>query len=966
VTPLPTTVTARTDIGLYRAEVAESVSQGEVAHLLGLAPPTVIEGHRHSHYRRLLVLLGDPDVFDWIATRWDASRRVFMYESTDDVSSPCQVPSCRRLASQSTTRLCESCQRAFEAQAWSLSKGTETIAVGEWSPTHLPLRPRTELCSVRDARTRTRCGRPALSAEKCAAHLSLWNIARKHGDTQVRWLARQTAYPQVPRCAAATCSRWAQTDSARSAFRCCVQHGVWWRNAVKSGEVSDTDFEDWVAAASPVDLVWLDIWLGQLPDVIVAEIMVHMASDRGTFVLNPSRIRALATAARSTRSAALDETAPSTTNSASRHLQSRWNKRLDALFSNPTEEWRKGQVRMSVVHPAAGRALVMDFDRIAQPWLEALVRGVAQARVHMVSPMRSFSYVADAGRLSEFLQQRHDRGMNPRSLGAEAVAGFRTELLADPATQVQSKRAIFYSLKMVFEQGQKLGLADRVPHSFRFDPNTLPEISDLYRSADEIAFPDATFAFLMGMDHVFGGSVFDLLGSVPLDSFAGEVAVAAVVVAANFGRRPSEGFSLTVDRIRINDAGAASLRYDDSKNRKDAVWLPIDRSSAKWLNGWIDVLHAKFPDTASSDLALLPEAHLNPRGTKHMTEGKGAQCFRIWVTLCEQAIVLAKLHASTAVPLDVLSTLEWSDIGRHGMVLAGGRIPLGQPARRLLANYRAGLAAGEMRRADSRFVFPCPFIRPRQSAPVSLDRFAALGADWHITARRYESPGIPGSHLGRVAIAGSLLQLRRFRHTYLQHAIDSGSDPMVVQMLAGHASIDTTVHHYVRPREERLQESAAQLANYRMNRFGQHVEPLLAQPSSTDVITNTCGNPDVHHVDKEGCDRGGLCYGCPHFTADPSNITDIDVQIATINRYVEQIEGIDESRRSASQSARLMVLNEDLVGWRKVRTRLSRALKKLPPAEMDRVLAACRVVRSVRNAVRYGHRTGSGEFHLED
>jgi hypothetical protein len=119
-------------------------------------------------------------------------------------------------------------------------------------------------------------------------------------------------------------------------------------------------------------------------------------------------------------------------------------------------------------------------------------------------------------------------------------------------------------------------------------------------------------------------------------------------------------------------------------------------------------------------------------------------------------------------------------------------------------------------------------------------------------------------------------------------------------------------------------------------------------------------------VDKEGCDRGGLCYGCPHFSADPSNITDIDVQIATINRYVEQIEGIDESRRSASQSARLMVLTEDLAGWRKVRTRLSRALQKLPAAEMDRVLAACRVVRSVRNAVRYGHRTGSGEFHLEN
>jgi hypothetical protein len=418
--------------------------------------------------------------------------------------------------------------------------------------------------------------------------------------------------------------------------------------------------------------------------------------------------------------------------------------------------------------------------------------------------------------------------------------------------------------------------------------------------------------------------------------------------------------------MRINDAGAASLRYDDSKNRKDAVWLPIDRSSAEWINGWIDVLHAKFPDTASCDLALLPEAHLNPRGTKHTTERKGAQWFRIWVTLCEQAIFLAKLRASIDVPLGVLSTLEWSDIGRHGMALAGGRKRLDETARRLLADYRAGLVAGETRRVDSRFVFPCPFVKPRQSAPVSLDRFAALGADWHLTALRYESPGIPGSHLGRVAIAGSLLQIRRFRHTYLQHAIDSGSDPMVVQMLAGHVSIDTTVHHYVRPREERLQESAAQLANYRMNRFGQHVEPLLVQPSSTDVITNTCGNPDVHHVDKEGCDRGGLCYGCPHFSADPSNITDIDVQIATINRYVEQIEGIDESRRSASQSARLMVLTEDLAGWRKVRTRLSRALQKLPAAEMDRVLAACRVVRSVRNAVRYGHRTGSGEFHLEN
>ena len=930
------------------------------AELLGLAIPARMAVDVRAHYRFVLTMLGDAATRDWVTQRWDAPRRMFTWEGSDNVTAVCWVTDCRR--QQSGSWLCVACSKAHVDAV-----GVDPVAVGavelrRWARGQEPAAA-PELCAVVGS-GELRCGRPPASEGLCISHYNRWlRGALRRGEEFGPWLAAQWPFPPSHACVVQSCRRLALTGTSRTlAQRCCKQHAVRWRNAVRAGLVTPKEFQRWTEAESPVDASWLDVWLKDANDVVVAEVLWSIAADRDGHRVHPSTVTGLISEAIGGGARRLSEIEAVT--GGSRRLLRRWLGRLDVLTADPDDEWHRDKVRLDVVRPEAHRALTLDFARISQPWLERLTREVVQARTYTVGPTRLVEYVAAATRLSAALATRRDSGNDPPRLDQRAARSLVRQLSEEPRRHEESVRQDIYGLKFLIEEGRRLGAVESLPGSFRFDPAWLPPKTTVRKGADEVAFPDATFAFLLGMDHVLGPAVLELLRSVPRIGFAGDVAVETVRIAANFGRRPGEAYKLTVNRIRSDDGGGAAVRYHDFKNRVDGLWLPIDRRSANHVLDWVDRLRERFPDTPASELALLPAPQKNPRGTVPIAASAMSEWFRAWVTLAEQAIVVAKLHHAVQVPIKLLLGLRWEDCSNQRLQIERRSIRVNAAAWRMLVDYRAGLHPVRRRRAEDQWVFTSPFDLMQE--PTSITRFDALGPDWWDTVLAYESSGIPGAHLGRETISSWDLQVRRFRHTYLQHLIDAGTDPLVVQELAGHATIDTTIGYYVRPRDEALREAVDQLSAYRRNRFGKLVSALTILPSATDVVTNTCTNPQVHRFDKEGCDHGGLCYSCPHFAADFSNRADINVQLQTLRRHAERLEAIDPAARSPIDEARLLTLRDDIEGWSRIRLSLDQSLERLPSTERDKVIAACKIVRSARNALRYGIRSGTGQILLEE
>ncbi|NQU36769.1 MAG: hypothetical protein HQ526_04125, partial [Actinobacteria bacterium] len=395
----------------------------------------------------------------------------------------------------------------------------------------------------------------------------------------------------------------------------------------------------------------------------------------------------------------------------------------------------------------------------------------------------------------------------------------------------------------------------------------------------------------------------------------------------------------------------------------DRVWLPIDARSAAHVSAWIADLRNAYPATPLTRLALLPAPNGNPEGTRHIGTKGISDWFRKLVELLEQAIVIAHLHAATDVPVADLCNVLAADVGPEMLTVNGQQRQLPPAAQHMLADYLNDLRARHDPQrhkhappADQLPLFPCPFARQgKRSARtfVHPSRFASLGDNWPQQAAQYASPGLPGSNLGAARISPDDLQMRLFRHTYLQHLVDAGVSIFIVAELADHANVQTTIDSYVRVKEERLREAVDTLNEYHIDLLGKprrHQLPLINQ-SGRDVVTNACSHPEVLALGSEGCDNDRSCYRCDHYSADPSNIPDIQAEIQTCIRSINLIE---TARENDMKPHRLAVLKERRHGWQQMLDNLNELLDGLEPSERERVELAAQVVRQFRNQVRSG------------
>lgn len=652
-------------------------------------------------------------------------------------------------------------------------------------------------------------------------------------------------------------------------------------------------------------------------------------------------------------------------------LLRQWTRRLTLFDANPETEWDRDEVRLKVVKSNAKTNTVLRVGAINQSWLRDLLVDVLKVRLNDAGENTLSKWVIATQRVSDVLATRPDHGNQPSRLNArvmdQVVRTFENDSRMTPGLLTMTIK----DFAAVLSSARALGFADRsgLPADFRFRPSHYPETTEVV--VHDRGFPDATFRFVMGADDLFGDRVFELARSLPgSNDVQGDAFVIAIQLAANFGRRPEELCSLKAHRIRVADTGAAELLYDNFKSKRDNVWLPIDARSADMVARWVERLRAHYPDTPLTNLALFPRRTRNSKGENPMDSSALSRMWRWWATLLEQAIVIGHVVESTNMRLDQVVALTVADMVDGTLRCGDEHVPVATSVWQVLVDYRADLLRRFKERAhvpDDRGLlplFPDPKQRPARGRlarygpqdwlPVTPDMFDPLGEGWTAIAAQYPSGGIPGHSLGARRINPDELQVRLFRHTYLQHLVNLNTDIFLVQELADHANVQTTINSYVRVQDEKLREAVDQLAMHRMTVYGspaRNTLPLISAPTR-DIGTNDCSNPQVLALGSEGCEFDRMCFNCVHLAADPSNIPDIKAEIRTCNLSLARLEA--QADDDPLRPHHMEVLKARRDGWRRILNLLDDHLGELDPAEREKVETAATVVRDFRTRVRAG------------
>lgn len=920
--------------------------------LIQLAPDLAEDDETFAISSPLIAALDDT-WRQWLAERWNDSTRIFSYAWADNVKL-CHATECRRgpWSSEVGNKLCRSCSGDYR------DAGSPDLE--HWLKTYVP-RALVLVEGPADCVGVVGCQRPAEGLGLCLSHYRRW-CADERPDIAT-WSHTQAPFPDPGACVATYCDRKCTLYGSARTKTLCRHHKRKW----ETSGLMDEQFDEWKVNREPIAVMGADVWLGELQESATAEFLYSLAAQAAAGTkANPSHPRMIAQAARKLDVSTLSEIPRDYPLGKQPHIfLSAWCTRLAVASADPETEWLSDSVRLSVVRRDPQLGLTLPMGRIVQPWLRQLITEYCRASLASLTPRSLANYVAAIGDLSAYLATRADGGRQARALTRRAMDGYARYLEATPLA-AKSQKTRLEAISSVITQCQAFGLARKygLAPDFRvFKQHYTKRMVD--KSFDQRAFPDATFRFLMGADDILGTRVLDLLKSLPRVEFDGSVAVQALHLSANFGRRSNELFQLKADRVRSDDGtGQAAILYDNFKSGRSRVWLPIDARSSEKVSDWIAELRNRFPATGLAELALLPAPSRNPDGTRALKPVSASRWFRAWTRLLEQAIMIAHIHKATGSPVSVICNLMPDAFQGDTLVIGGQQLELAPALSAMLADY---LHALRERFRDSEYehdlpMFPCPMLfsasltdhpSGQESPAVSPQRFAALGDGWEDLAAQYSSYGIPGGQLGQERISAESLVMRRFRHTYLQHLVDIGTDIFVVQELADHGSVQTTIDSYVRVRNEALREAVDALNEHRIDRFRKSANRTTFIPSVTtrDVATNRCANPQVLRLGTEGCDYDRQCYDCDHYSTDPSYLRDIKAEIMTCRKSLQRLEAEGGANQKTHH---IEVLKERLAGWKEMLSQLETHLNSLPTDERERVLVAADIVWTFRNRIKAG------------
>lgn len=622
---------------------------------------------------------------NWRPEEW--RQEVWLFtgkaESPMSVVAACSVARCRTLVKGG---LCVQCRRAFQ---------TSELPIDEFVGSYEPRKHRVfnkyqgECCIVEVGGTR--CHRVSYYRGLCSYHRRAWSEAKNDapGLTLAAWVdgpgLRLPPAGAEPRCHVLGCERGVTGKKVL----CHLHQGRYRQAGVSVSEVEFARCQTPYLATNQFSLGPLSELLrwellyamqardrrgGRLDPVPVRQIVRRFLDGGVSTIVDHERVGALSTQASSLNLKAHLIEFARTVRDAHDEVMS-----VDLSAGTTWDLVSMGLMQDPAVHGGNRRNRSnVDFGVITQPWLRELTRVWAKEQT---DPRLIRDAVRFIGYASAALNDRHDGGNDPRSLGgldADAVVeAYRSRRNKSGALLgAKHRRRELSTFFEVIGYARSHDLAHELPGSFRLERSHVIASDEIRDEEVGKAIPDYVCAQLDASIDLIGRNF--VYGSYS-EEIRHEMFRAAYIILRDTGRRPSEVCTLSVDCVKNSD-GEATLLWDNHKAGRMGRGLPIVQSTVKAIERWA-TLRRTITVPSVSDSFLFPAKRARGKHP-HMGTQALSSAVRFWadslprldsnipdgegnpLPFDRSAIfpyafrhTYAQRHADAGVPVDVLRDL---------------------------------------------------------------------------------------------------------------------------------------------------------------------------------------------------------------------------------------------------------------------------------------------------------------------
>lgn len=362
-------------------------------------------------------------------------------------------------------------------------------------------------------------------------------------------------------------------------------------------------------------------------------------------------------------------------------------------LTSPEAEARTDQWDLAVF----GHSGTLSFIGISQPWLRESAKRWAlddlpKRRVRTGrrtnAGLNMRHHVGSLARLSQSLRLRPDTGVIPAALGRTDIVSFLNRLAYLASTgkistdaRIRTAREVRFVLTTIRTLGLTTSgaVAGGLGQDFTISSHDIPATPEPGECGRSLP-PEIMHELCTHLNE---------LHSAPMR--------AAIELIMDTGRRPEEIADLAFDCLTHDGDGLPVLLYDNHKANRLARHLPISSTTADVIIAQQAWVQGRFPDTAVSDLKLLPTDRRNPDGHKSLTAFSIAFHHRSWVSAMpvlhtidgiefdkSRAVLYAyrhtyaQRHADAGVGIDVLREL----MDHRKLDTTSGYYQVGQQRRR--------------------------------------------------------------------------------------------------------------------------------------------------------------------------------------------------------------------------------------------------------------------------------------------
>ncbi|WP_169743417.1 tyrosine-type recombinase/integrase [Knoellia sinensis] len=217
----------------------------------------------------------------------------------------------------------------------------------------------------------------------------------------------------------------------------------------------------------------------------------------------------------------------------------------------------------------------------------------------------------------------------------------------------------------------------------------------------------------------------------------------------------------------------------------------------------------------------------------------------------------------------------------------GRRLPIWRSTVDIILDWQEFLRSKVPNPDPSGPLFPMLTVRTTFTRPVTSGYFGQAFRKW--TSSLDELPQL----LARLDAAGDpfldeQLVLYGFRHAYAQLAADAGIDPVILQELMDHRSLDTTTGYFHVSRK-RKREAIEVLNKLRVDTHGRSrpVRDLEAyERTEVATILGGCVEPSNVKAGGRSCPIRFQCGACNHYRPDPTYIPEIEQEIKNLRAQI--------------------------------------------------------------------------------